>query len=482
MRYAIVSDLHANLQAWQTVLADITANQVDKIICLGDIVGYGPRPAEVLASAYQHVDRFVLGNHDAVIAGLMSAECFNDDAQAMIAWTRQQLDAKAPQFLRKVPLALSGEGFRCVHGSPIAPAEFGYIFDEEEAREAWDSYSEDILFIGHTHCPTLHYLNCEAAYRGLDPVDFEIEDGKRYIVNVGSVGMPRDDDFRASYVLYDSADRSVSFQRVVYDVESFRQDVRKRIGGTDQAGYVLDVFDEQSRGPIRERLDFSPGTARIAKVVVNEEQLSSLKARASFWRWGAAALLVLCLSLTAVAWQIRSQAPVAAELSGANVTGPSLARKETGRPISLLPEGEVYRENYPPPGWTYRLADRRKQAVSVTPETGLRIINNDGSSEVEIIFPRIQTAGRRKAQIIMLTDEMEKIEGETPVLCIDYHLQDGTVQENADSKSAVQLKDGVYRIQKTTRKLPKAVVAIQLRLRSRCQGTLRFKHCDIIPK
>ncbi len=127
MRYAIISDVHANLQAWDAVFTDIRSNDIDQIICLGDIVGYGPSPAQVLEQAYAHVHHFVLGNHDAVLAERLGADCFNERARALIEWTRRRLDARASRFLGQLPYVLEGKSFRCAHASPAAPAQFGYV-------------------------------------------------------------------------------------------------------------------------------------------------------------------------------------------------------------------------------------------------------------------------------------------------------------------------------------------------------------------
>ncbi len=481
MRYVFVSDLHANLQAWQTVLADITAMDVDKIICLGDVVGYGPRPAEVLASAYANVDHFVLGNHDAVIGDFMPADCFNEDAQRMIAWTRSKLDRKAVKFFQDVPLAITGAGFRGVHGSPDKPDEFGYIMDEADARQAWACFSEEVLFVGHTHDARLHYLNLEGKYRCVEPVDFEIETGKRYIVNVGSVGMPRDEDFRSSYVIYDSDEPSVSFRRLPYDVESFRRDVRARIGESRQADCVLAAFDEQRRTPVREQLDFAPGSTRLRMPAVQEQQIDVLKTRASRWRLSAAALLLICLAVTAVAWTRLRNRPQLLEEIGAPGGEISLAGRAPNTSLSLLPNA-VYTRNQPPRGWSYRLHDANAQTVEIAPEQGLVLESENAEADIEIALPPIRLAGRRKAQILITGPTAEKLDGELPVLYFDEVYEDGQTKENAASKPAVILRDGTIRIQRTTRRLPKSMRSLQLRLRCRFQGRLQFNQCVVIPK
>ena len=134
MRYAFVSDIHGNLPAWNTVLADLAVHRVDRIVCLGDVVGYGPQPAECLRGVYAHAHQMVLGNHDAVVAGKMSAGSFNDRAQRMIEWTGTRLGENARALFARLPLVLKGPGFRCVHGDFTDPAVFIYVRTEDDAR------------------------------------------------------------------------------------------------------------------------------------------------------------------------------------------------------------------------------------------------------------------------------------------------------------------------------------------------------------
>ena len=257
MIYAFVSDIHANLQAWNVVLADIRARKVDSIVCLGDIVGYGPRPAEVLSSVYSHVPEIVLGNHDAVVADLLDVDLFNDDAKRMIQWTKKQLGPKAVEFFNDLPYVIGYDGFAVSHADFSDPEAFNYLEDEEYARLSWEAEpEEDLMFIGHTHVPCIHMLKSDDSYRFYDPIDFHIEEGNRYIVNVGSVGIPRGDDIRASYVTFNTEDKSVNFHKVAFDLDAFRKDVETIIGKSKQTDYILRQFD-QTATSVREQIDFS---------------------------------------------------------------------------------------------------------------------------------------------------------------------------------------------------------------------------------
>lgn len=225
MRYALVSDIHANEQAWEAVLADTVKAGVDGIICLGDIVGYGPRPAKVLESVYEHTDMFLLGNHDAVICGRFDSDCFNDAAREIIEWTGLQLNESAIDFFNQVPMMILGDTFALSHAEFAVPERFDYIYDPPEAMESFRAVEQQFLFCGHTHFPgTIRLLpDGRSDYR--KPTDFNMEEGFRYLVNVGSVGDPRNGDTRASYVIYDLDQESVDFRNVPFDIDAYRLDI-----------------------------------------------------------------------------------------------------------------------------------------------------------------------------------------------------------------------------------------------------------------
>ncbi|MFZ2658310.1 MAG: metallophosphoesterase family protein [Victivallales bacterium] len=255
MRYAIVSDLHANKPALKSVLADIASSQIDQIICLGDVVGYGPNPAEVLELAYSKIHHFILGNHDAVIGGKLSAECFNDNAKRLRDWTNRNLDGKAAKFFNSLPLDAKGENFRCAHAEFANPGRFGYVLDPADAEESFKSCPEQLLFVGHSHVPGLFVMGDSRVAHWLEPVDFGIEDGKRYIVNVGSVGQPRDDGIKACYCIFDTEQKDVLFKKAAFDIEEYISD-QKRNKLPESPTYFIDIYHKQAPRPIRDIIDF----------------------------------------------------------------------------------------------------------------------------------------------------------------------------------------------------------------------------------
>jgi len=150
MRYAVVSDIHANRQAWQAVLDDIALQGTDAILCVGDVIGYGPMPAVTLDSVCKYADVMVLGNHDAVIGNRINVEIFNDDACRIIEWTRERLNDDATRLFAKMPLELEVEDFLIVHAEVADPERFYYIEEAESARESFDACEHALIFVGHT--------------------------------------------------------------------------------------------------------------------------------------------------------------------------------------------------------------------------------------------------------------------------------------------------------------------------------------------
>lgn len=203
MRFALISDIHSNLPALEAVLASAEAEGCERILCLGDVVGYGAYPNEVIERlADLHVPT-ILGNHDAAAVGRLGREVMNNNARAAIEWTVSVLTPASRSFLTGLPLARSEGEALFVHASPLNPDEWCYIFNVSEAQAAFRAFSESICFYGHTHFPTQFTSSA---------------DGKR-LINVGSVGQPRDRDPRACYGIYDQKNRAFRWNRVDYSIE-----------------------------------------------------------------------------------------------------------------------------------------------------------------------------------------------------------------------------------------------------------------------
>jgi len=228
MRYAIISDIHANRQAFEAVLGDIDRSRIDIILCLGDIVGYGPSPVEVMDMVYEHVDVSILGNHDAVVCNKFSAAYFNTEAKEIIEWTRSSLREHDIEYFSSQAYMIDGDCFKCAHANFNHPDNFGYVLSLDEASQSFQSVEEDLLFIGHTHIAGAHILAKNKRMIWQDANDsplIKIEKNKRYIINVGSVGVSRTEEFNSQYVIYDSEKKNIAFRTVEFDVHGFAKDV-----------------------------------------------------------------------------------------------------------------------------------------------------------------------------------------------------------------------------------------------------------------
>ncbi len=273
MRYAIVSDIHANLRAWDAVIADIRSQGADVIICLGDVVGYGPNPAEVLEAVRAETTHFVLGNHDAAAAGMMDYSIFNEQARQAIEWTMTELSPEAKAFLASVPLAVEAGEILFVHAEIAEPGRFDYIDSEERAQENFAANEHFVTFVGHTHQPKIFEREVDGTVIELPDDTNALDHDKRYIVNVGSVGEPRNpDDLRARYVIYDSEPREVDFRRVEFDIVAYRADLEST--NLVLRPYFLRVYEHVVEG--REVVDSSGGSLVDMQVAHNSAALVDL--------------------------------------------------------------------------------------------------------------------------------------------------------------------------------------------------------------
>ncbi len=368
MRIAVVSDIHANLQAWNAVWLDIRSLGADRVICLGDTIGYGPNPAEVLEALYAAVDFFVLGNHDAALCGKLQSDLFNETAREILAWTAARLAPRARQVLAGWPLTLAGPGFRCAHGEFGQPDYFHYVFEPEDSRPSWQAVPEPLLFIGHTHQPCLGVIGPSGTPHLLEPQDFSLEPGKRYLVNVGSIGCSRDGDPRASYCLFDTAENAVFWRRIPFDLDAFRGAI-ERAGLPAGAGAWLESDPRKARAPLRERVSFHP-PADPAQAVRNAREVQHvelLRRRVRRWQQAAAgALLLLLLAAAAaavVSWRQahRRQTRAGAPLPARHARHLAPGDNALVFPAAAVPAGQ------PVPGWDIHLGDRYHQQAAWGP-------------------------------------------------------------------------------------------------------------------
>ncbi len=417
MRYAIVSDIHGNLSAWNTVLTDIALRQVDRIICLGDVVGYGPEPAEVLKSVYERVHLMVLGNHDAVVAERMSADTFNDRARRMIVWTQEQLGTKAKDFFDALPLVLKGDNFRCVHGDFSDPAVFNYIETPEEATASFDAVSEQLLFCGHSHQPGIFVIGTKGIPHALDPQDFTLELGKRYIVNVGSVGYPRGGDPRASYVIFDEEAGSVRFFKISYDFEAFCAAAARKHLGSDEIP-LLRRSQTSALGSVREGLDFSPdATARVAGEVLESDVTTLLKKQTAVWKWLAIVAMVAGVLIAVLAGAFVLRAGTKSVAFPSERVAPLTAMAHVWPDGNLLPPLSARTlGGFSSSPFRLILNDSRTQSVEATKldETRTCVTVSSTTSVADVVFesPEIECHAGDRFEVISKVSFDENFKGE----------------------------------------------------------------------
>ncbi len=227
MKYAIISDIHGNLEALQSVLADIERREIESIICLGDVVGYGPNPNECVELIREKAEFILAGNHDHAPIGKLDVAYFNPWARTAIEWTRQQLDESSVEFLLSLPLKLEIDGFTVVHSTPHDPEEWNYIITIGDAVKNFPEFKSQVCFIGHSHVPMTISLDELDICRVVRENPLHIEKQLRYIINVGSVGQPRDLNPRSSFGIYDTTEKVFELCRVDYDIAKTQNKIRE---------------------------------------------------------------------------------------------------------------------------------------------------------------------------------------------------------------------------------------------------------------
>ena len=223
MKYAIIADIHANLEAFQVVFEDIKAQKCTHVACLGDVVGYNANPKECLDIVrgktgdplFANVP-CVKGNHDEYCSSEENLEGFNPHAAEAVNWTRKQLTADDRQWLKDLKYLRLVSSFSIVHATLDVPQRWGYVFDKLAAAASFTYQNTSVCFFGHTHVPVAFIR--DSVVRGGTYSKFKVEPGRKYFVNVGSIGQPRDGDPKAKYVVYDMDEGSIELRKLDYDI------------------------------------------------------------------------------------------------------------------------------------------------------------------------------------------------------------------------------------------------------------------------
>src|ERR1051325_711179 len=216
MRYAIIADIHSNLEALRVVLEDGKNQKCTHWVCLGDVVGYNANPKECLDIIRDMGMPCVKGNHDEYCSTEESLEGFNPHAAEAVNWTRRQLSDVDRQWLRDMKYVRLVASFSMVHATLDGPQRWGYVFDKLAAAASFTYQNTSVCFFGHTHVPVAFIR--DSVVRGGTYSKFKVEPGRKYFVNVGSVGQSRDGVAKATYVIYDLDEGSIELRRLDYDI------------------------------------------------------------------------------------------------------------------------------------------------------------------------------------------------------------------------------------------------------------------------
>ena len=216
MRFAIFGDIHANLHALKVVLADAETHMCSHFVCMGDVVGYNAYPKQCIQAVRQLDCPVVKGNHDEQASMSGDQEGFNPLAEEAINWTREQRSNEEKEWLRALRLQRQVRDFTIVHATLDTPHKWGYVFNQLDAAASFNYQHTSVCFIGHTHSPKAYVRDGSVRIIPLDVL--ALQRGKKYLINVGSVGQPRDGDWRAAYCIYDTSSNEVQLRRLEYDL------------------------------------------------------------------------------------------------------------------------------------------------------------------------------------------------------------------------------------------------------------------------
>lgn len=226
MRILVISDIHANFDALERVMAEAEVVGPDRIVCLGDVVGYGADPAECVRLVGRKADVRICGNHDLAAAGRVDYSDFNGVASISIEWTSNRLGDAEREMLAEYEPVRSMEGCLFAHASPLSPLDWEYVYTVAQARRIMEGTGERVVFNGHTHIPGVISMGKDGQARIEQDRLIKMEPGRRYLVNAGSVGQPRDGMNAACYSLVDLDSSTIMMNRVSYDICSAQEKIR----------------------------------------------------------------------------------------------------------------------------------------------------------------------------------------------------------------------------------------------------------------
>ena len=229
MRVAVISDIHGNLHALEAVLDSVAADAPDAVWCLGDLVGYGPRPNRCCALVAEHADLCLIGNHDLGVLGRLDLAEFSHDAAESARWTQKVLEEEPRAYLETLVPSAEEQGVGLYHASPRDPV-WEYVLSGAAALAAFAAAEAPLILVGHSHVALSFSLGEGHLTGGLAPegTELDLRTAERWLLNPGSVGQPRDGDARAAYLMLDLEARRARFRRILYPVERTQAEIRER--------------------------------------------------------------------------------------------------------------------------------------------------------------------------------------------------------------------------------------------------------------
>lgn len=225
MKAAIISDIHSNLEALQAVIKDVKKRRIKRIFCIGDIIGYGANPNECVDLCFKESKIIVAGNHDWAVLGKTDVSAFNPIAAEAVRWTQNHISKSSMRKLDKLKISNTVEDLFLVHASPKNPENWSYLFSIEQFKSHFRFFSVSLCFIGHSHIPSAVFQDANSYTDIIRDNPFPILEQRKYIVNVGSVGQPRDLDPRAGYVIYDGNKNTIETIRLEYNIPLAQQKI-----------------------------------------------------------------------------------------------------------------------------------------------------------------------------------------------------------------------------------------------------------------
>ncbi|MGB2600136.1 MAG: metallophosphoesterase family protein, partial [Candidatus Omnitrophota bacterium] len=224
MIYIIFSDVHGNLEAFDAAVKSMPDAKDKKLLCAGDIVGYGANPNECIDKVISLGAPSIKGNHESAALGQTDISIFNRSAAEAVRWTMKQLTPDGNAYIESLPLIHEEPSFTMVHGTLHDPGDFRYMLTNVEATRTFEVLEKKICFVGHSHVPAVFSLEdgrVDLSFKN----KVKLKKEAKYIINVGSVGQPRDGDWRACYCVYDSGKEEVELRRVEYDIETAQKKI-----------------------------------------------------------------------------------------------------------------------------------------------------------------------------------------------------------------------------------------------------------------